>query len=194
MKRGFALVVAASMLAACRGSAPSSAPGGESSGAATVVAAPLDTSWERESGHLLAQGEAAPDFEGVAHTGMRVKLSKLGDRPVVVYFYSTDRSPESEREARGFRDSWMKLRDHVAMVVGVSRDDRITHADFATREELPFLLVADEAGKIAKAFGVAPGTSAAFIVGKDEKVQRVFSGSPDAPFASVVLEALEARG
>jgi peroxiredoxin Q/BCP len=189
MNRALRTVAMAFLVVACRGSSTTSAAAGEGS-SGVVAAAPLDTSWERESSRPLAQGETAPDFEGIAHTGMRVKLSKLGDRPVVLYFYAGDRSPDGEREARAFRDAWTKLRDHVGMVVGVSPDDRVTHTDFATREELPFLLVADDTGKIAKAFGVAPGTSAAFIVQKDLKVSRVLQASAQTPFATAALEAL----
>ena len=154
---------------------------------------PLDTNWRREPGHLLSQGERAPDFEGIAHTGMRVKLSRFSGKPVVVYFCAKDASPEGTAEARGYRDSWM-LFNEKATVLGVTTDDRATHYDFATAERLPFLLVADEQAHIARAFGVgAEGTSAtaAFIVGADGKIARVFSeASPDGRYRDVV-KALE---
>ena len=93
----------------------------------------------------------------------------------------------------GFRNSWLVLHGRASMVLGVSPDDRVTHRDFATREELPFLLVADEDRKIARAFGVpAEGAPriAAFVVGKDGKIVRAFSDPDPATLATQVIEAL----
>jgi len=179
-------------LAGCHGASVRGSPPQEGS-AAPVVAAPLDTSWEREPGRLLAAGDGAPDFEGIAHTGMRVKLSSFCEPRAIVFFYAGDRSPDGEAQTRAFRDAWMRLRERIQMVIGVSSDDRVTHADFATREELPFLLVADEDGKIRKAFGIAPGASAAFVVGKDLRIVRALSGTTE-PFATTILAALETLG
>jgi peroxiredoxin Q/BCP len=138
----------------------------------------------------------APDFEGIAHTGMRVRLSAFLSRPAVVYFYPDDRTPDAVAEARGFRDVWLRLLPVSGMVLGVSADDRVRHRDFATAEELPFLLVADESQKIARAFGVPSdgGRSkrTTFVVGKDGKILRVFpeGGSPEGE-AALVLAFLE---
>ena len=157
---------------------------------------PLDTSWERVEGRLLAAPARAPDFEGVAHTGMRVRLSAFRDKPTVVYFYSDDRSPEALSAARSFRDQWLRLLDGASMVLGVSPDDRVTHKELATSEKLPFLLVADERNAIAKAFGVPIENgryrAVTFIVGKDGNVARVLDAVAPEGQAEAVLRALEA--
>jgi peroxiredoxin Q/BCP len=157
----------------------------------THAAPPLDTSWERDPGRLLAVGETAPNFEGIAHTGMRVRLSSFLGKPVVVYFYAEDKSPADTTLARGFRDEWLKFNEKVGMVLGVSANDRISHKDFATEEELPFLLIADESHAIAKAFGVPSENGAekrtTFIIGKDGKISKVFPEvSPDGHVAEVL--------
>jgi peroxiredoxin Q/BCP len=156
---------------------------------------PLDTNWRRDPGRLLSAGEPAPDFEGIAHSGMRVKLSTFfSGKPVVVYFAAKDGSNEGAAEARGYRDNWMRFNEKVGGVFGVTLDDRATHYDFATAERLPFLLVADEEAHIARAFGVGAEqerSSVAFIVGPDGKIARVFSEpSPEGHFGDVV-KALE---
>ena len=183
----------------CHRGAASNASGAPSASAASLAPpAPLDTSWEHDPGRLLAVSETAPDFEGIAHTGMRVRLSSFLQKPVVVYFYGSDRSPDAATEARGFRDAWLRFSQVVGMIVGVSTDDRIRHRDFATAEELPFLLVADENRKIARAFGVpAEGDHdkpVTFVVGTDGKVVRVFSDVAAEGHAAQVLAALEALG
>lgn len=156
---------------------------------------PLDTNWRRDPGRLLSAGDGAPDFEGIAHTGMRVKLSRFSGKPVVVYFCVKDGSPEGTAEARGYRDNWMRFNEKVSAVLGVTTDDRATHYDFATAERLPFLLVADEQAHIAKAFGVGVaegrGSSVAFVVGADGKIARVFSEASSEGHFGEVVKALE---
>src|SRR4051794_39146540 len=78
-------------------------------GSAAVVASPFDTSGERSPGRLLAAGESAPDFEGIAHTGMRVRLSAFGPDPVVVLFFPDDRDAASVAVLREFRDDWLEF-------------------------------------------------------------------------------------
>ncbi len=176
------------LFAGCHAAAHS-APAGEGS-TAPIVALPLDTSFAKDPGRLLAAGDRAPDFEGIAHTGMRVRLSQFFDRPAVVYFSGRVATAEAETEARAFRDGWMRFRDRVSMVFGVSRDDRVTDQDFATKEELPFLLVEDLDGKIQRAFGVAPDQRDAFVVGKDGKVNRVFAASAGQSLAAGVIQSM----
>jgi peroxiredoxin Q/BCP len=162
---------------------------------APLSAAPLDTSWQRNPGRLLAAGDAAPDFEGIAHTGMRVRLSAFTDRPVVILFYPADRDAGSVTELREFRDAWLRFGDKIGMIVGVSPDDRVLHKDFATGEQLPFLLVADTSGAIARAFGVPVENGAlkrvTFVVGQGLKVQQVFADVSPEGHAAQVLRAVE---
>jgi peroxiredoxin Q/BCP len=144
---------------------------------------------------LLAAGDRAPDFEGIAHTGMRVKLSAFSGKPTVVYFAPRDASPEGAAEARGYRDDWMKFNEKVGTVLGVSADDRATHYDFATAEKLPFLLVADEQAHIARSFGCVSEQGSvmnvAFVIGADGKIARVFSDPSPEGHARAVISALE---
>lgn len=197
---GLLLIGAVALLGggACKGSGKGLAGGGPAGSVRSVPSAPppLDTSWQRDPGRLLAPGDSAPDFEGIAHTGMRVRLSALLERPVVVYFYASDGTPAAEDAAREFRDAWLKMTDRIAMVIGVSADDRISHRDFATALELPFLLVADESLKIARAFGVPLDGGRArpvtFLVGKDRKVLRVLTDVAPGSRVSELLAAVPA--
>jgi peroxiredoxin Q/BCP len=170
----------------------------EAHGAASAAprpAAPLDTSWQQSPGRSLAVGDAAPDFEGIAHTGMRVRLSAFGDAPVVVFFYPDDRDQASITEAREFRDAWLRFGEKIGMVIGISPDDRTTHKDLATAEHLPFLLVSDQTLAIARAFGVPVDNGrpkrTTFIVGKGLKVARVFPDVVATGHAADVLKAVE---
>jgi peroxiredoxin Q/BCP len=187
------VVCAALALAGCRPSPEGAGPAGVGGGT-SFKAAPLDTSWQRSPGRLLAAGDVAPDFEGIAHTGMRVRLSAITDKPVVVYFYPGDRDPASITEARDFRDAWLRFEGRICMVIGVSPDDRVLHKDFATGEQLPFLLVSDANGAIARAFGVPSENGVpkrvTFVVGKDLKVMKTFADVVPEGHAAQVREAI----
>jgi peroxiredoxin Q/BCP len=177
----------------CRAPREDAGAAGASS-AAAAVARPLDTSWEQSPSTLLAAGAIAPDFEGIAHTGMRVRLSSLATAPVVVVFYPDDRDAGAVAALREFRDSWLELVNAVGMVIGVSPDDRTEHKDFATAEHLPFLLVADSGGKIARAFGVPSENGrpkrVTFVVGKDLRILRAFPEAASTGHAREVLLSL----
>lgn len=188
------IACAALVSAGCRSTPPGTGPA--AGGSAASRAAPLDTSWQRSSSRLLAPGDVAPDFEGIAHTGMRVRLSAFTDKPVILLFYPGDRDPASITEAREFRDAWLRFNGKISMIIGVSPDDRVLDKDFATGEQLPFLLVSDTNGAIARAFGVPTENGVpkrvTFIVGKDLKVLKVFPDVVAAGHADQVREAVAA--
>lgn len=177
---------------ACRASA-----GGtdDPSPVASSLELPPDTSWRTVRAEVLQAGDRAPDFDGIAHTGMRVRLSAFLDAPAIVYFYAGG-SPEDLALARSFRDQWLRLHDRASMVLGVSPDDRIVQRDFATAERLPFLLVTDGEGAIARAFGVpvegGRPARVTFVVGKDGRVTHVLRPKSAEGHGVEVSAALEA--
>lgn len=166
------------------------------SGAAGASSAQVpSTAWAKPRAQLLKVGEEAPDFEAIAHTGFRIRLAQFLDKPAVVYFYPQDASPGCTQEAEGIRDQWLKLRDKASMVFGVSGDSSASHREFATAEELPYLLLSDPDFKIAHAFGV-PVTEGrvarvTFIIGKNRKVVRVFDQVNPESHAAELMAALD---
>jgi peroxiredoxin Q/BCP len=104
---------------------------------------------------VLSVGDAAPDFQRSDHEGRAVHLQELTQQgAVVLYFYPKDFTPVCTREACYFRDAYEDLRGLGATVVGVSIDQDATHQAFARKYELPFSLVADQDGSLAKAYDV----------------------------------------
>lgn len=161
--------------AACDSNDAAEAPSGAPSAAAVPE---LTTDWQKPRDSLLETGDEAPNFVALAHTGHQIRLDQFLHRPSVVYFYPADDTPGCTAEAEAIRDAWLRLREKVGMVLGVSTDDNVSHRAFAAKHDLPFLLVSDVDHAIARSFGVPieDGRAArvSFVIDTDRKVTRVF--------------------
>ena len=110
-------------------------------------------------------GDKAPDFTLPSQSGEQVRLQdRLGERVIVLYFYPKDNTPGCTAEACAFRDSHETFTDAGAEVIGVSSDSADRHAGFASKHRLPFTLLADQGGRVRKAYGVP--AALAFIPGR----------------------------
>jgi len=109
----------------------------------------------------LVVGRKAPAFSLPDQDGQTVKLSDLKGQWVVLYFYPKDDTPGCTVEACSFRDAYEDFKEAGAEVVGISSDSAAAHRAFADRHKLPFLLVADEGGRVRKLYGV-PSTFGLF--------------------------------
>jgi thioredoxin-dependent peroxiredoxin len=95
----------------------------------------------------------APDFSLPNAKGELVSLVSFKGNWIVLYFYPRDDSPVCTKQACAFRDDMHKLEKLGAKVVGVSIDDGKSHADFAAKYSLPFPLLSDKDGLVAKQYG-----------------------------------------
>ena len=98
-------------------------------------------------------GEQAPDFNLPDQQGIQRKLSDFRGKWVVLYFYPKDETPGCTKEACAFRDDWQRLTALHAQVIGVSVDDADSHAKFASKHQLPFLLLADVSATVVAQYG-----------------------------------------
>ncbi len=126
-------------------------------------------------------GDKAPDFTLISQKGEMISLSQFfGKKNVVLYFYPKDETRGCTKEACEFRDKYEVFKDLGAEVVGVSSDDMESHESFATKYDLPFILLSDKDKKIRKlygvpsTFGVIPGR-VTYIIDKLGIVRHVFS-------------------
>jgi thioredoxin-dependent peroxiredoxin len=126
----------------------------------------------------LAVGKPAPDFTAKAHDGMAIHPSALKGKAVVLYFYPKDETPGCTKEACAFRDAWKDLEATGVVLVGISTDTDESHKKFAEHHKLPFHLVSDPDGAIAKAYGVP--NNAGFlarhtiVIGTDGNVKKIY--------------------
>ena len=104
---------------------------------------------------MLQAGNAAPGFDlPDADMGMVKLASFKGKKNVVLYFYPKDDTPGCTVEAIEFSDLEDELASHDAIVIGVSRDDCISHAAFRDKHGLAVTLIADTEGEACGKYGV----------------------------------------
>jgi len=148
----------------------------------------------------IEAGQPAPDFELPDAEGKRIRLADFkGKKAVVLYFYPKDDTPGCTAEACSFRDSYEDFSDAGAEVIGVSSDSASSHAKFAKRHKLPFMLLSDAKGEVRKKYGVPttlgllPGR-VTFVIDKKGIVRHVFNSQLQATrHVSEALSALESR-
>ena len=76
-------------------------------------------------------GSPAPDFSLVDQSGETRTLSSYRSRWVVLYFYPKDDTPGCTTEACQFRDDYASVQKLGAEILGVSIDNRDSHAAFS---------------------------------------------------------------
>ena len=99
-------------------------------------------------------GDRAPAFNLSDQAGDKVRLSSFKGRKVLVYFYPKADTPGCTKQACSIRDDWAGLQAKGIQVLGVSEDKADAQKAFQDKYKLPFTLIADHDGTVAKAFGV----------------------------------------
>jgi thioredoxin-dependent peroxiredoxin len=95
-----------------------------------------------------------PEFEAVATSGVKFTPHSHIGHAVVLYFYPKDNTPGCTTEAMQFRDHHKDFLKAGSVVIGVSRDNLVSHEKFKANLELPFELIADTEEKLCHMFGV----------------------------------------
>lgn len=103
---------------------------------------------------MVRDGDKAPDLELTLEAGEKLKLSKLKDKPVVLYFYPKDDTSGCTAEAKDFSALASDFRKVGVTVIGVSPDSVESHQKFRKKYDLNIQLAADVEKAAATAYGV----------------------------------------
>jgi len=96
--------------------------------------------------------KSAPNFTLVDQRNTAHTLSDYQGQWVVLYFYPKDDTPGCTTEACNFRDAINHIIAKRAIVFGISLDNIESHQQFSKKNNLPFSLLSDPDGKIAKQY------------------------------------------
>lgn len=128
----------------------------------------------------ISAGTQAPEFSVPNQDNKTVKLSDFKGKFVLLFFYPKDETPGCTKEACEFRDNYTTLKKLDTVVFGVSRQDAKSHKKFIAKHSLPYDLLIDKDGALAKAFGVGTMPIVGFhkrqsvLIGPDGKVVRFY--------------------
>ena len=103
---------------------------------------------------MLNPGMKAPEFTLQDQHGQTVSLSDYLGKKVVLYFYPRDNTPGCTRQACAFAQLYDGFRQDDVVVIGISKDSVASHAKFAEKYSLPFVLVSDPELTAIQAYGV----------------------------------------
>jgi thioredoxin-dependent peroxiredoxin len=149
----------------------------------------------------LNVGDPAPDFALQDTNGNAVSLASLAGKSFVLFFYPRDNTPGCTTEACSFRDDYSRFVEAGIAVLGASTDNIRSHQKFTEKFSLPFPLLADVEGSLAKAFGIwgekkfmgrtSMGVKrSTFVVDDEATISHVFTKVKPDTHVAEVLKAL----
>ena len=103
---------------------------------------------------MLKIGDKVPDFKGFDQNDNEVSYQDFAEKKLIVFFYPKASTPGCTAEACNLRDNYSVLKKQGYQLLGVSADSEKRQLNFATKNELPFDLLADENHDIIEKFGV----------------------------------------
>jgi peroxiredoxin Q/BCP len=127
----------------------------------------------------LKEQQKAPDFELQSTSGNTFKLSEQSGEPLILFFYPKNFTKVCTAEVCEFRDAFSEFKNLKVKVVGISQDTINSHQKFKEENKLPFELLSDPKGKVAKLFkAVIPvigmNRRITYLLDKELKIKAVY--------------------
>lgn len=144
---------------------------------------------------MLEETTLAPDFTLQNEHNEAISLSAYKDHWVLLYFYPKDDTPGCTTEACAFRDNFPLYEDVGIAVIGISKDSPESHQTFKEKYNLPFTLLSDKDGTIAKQYGADGllGTKRiSYLIAPDGTIAKAYAKVSPATHAEEVLNDLKA--
>ena len=140
-----------------------------------------------EYGQDSEEGISSEAFKNeLSDEGKKVSLKELKGKKVILYFYPKDDTSGCTAEACSFRDNIKLIEKKNAVVIGVSKDNTVSHQKFKKKYSLPFTLLSDENLDMLKDYEVWKEKSmygkkymgierTTFILDEKGKIQDIFN-------------------
>jgi peroxiredoxin Q/BCP len=98
------------------------------------------------------EGKKAEDFDLEGSDKRRHALADYAGRTVVIYFYPRDNTAGCTKEACAFRDLHAEFARQDVVLLGVSKDNLVSHDRFIEKFGLPFVLLSDPETRMMQAY------------------------------------------
>jgi peroxiredoxin Q/BCP len=126
--------------------------------------------------------DLAPDFKLKDQSGNDLTLSTiLLNGPVVLFFYPAAMTKGCTKESCHFRDLASEFAALGAQRLGISMDSVEKQAEFTTKNDLDYPLLADVNGEVAGHYGVKRSLDvlkvrrATFVIGQDQRIAEIIN-------------------
>ncbi|WP_346868700.1 thioredoxin-dependent thiol peroxidase [Clostridium sp. UBA5119] len=100
------------------------------------------------------QLKKAPNFSLMGSDSNTHSIGDFLGKNIVLYFYPKDNTQGCTNEAINFRDSKEILDELDTVIIGISKDSVKSHERFIEKQELNFLLLADEDKSVCQLYDV----------------------------------------
>jgi thioredoxin-dependent peroxiredoxin len=152
---------------------------------------------------MLQAGQHAPTFALPDADMQTVDLGKLrGRKNVVLYFYPKDGTPGCTIQATEFSDHEDEFARYDCVIMGVSPDDCLAHAEFRDTNGVSIRLLADTEGDVCRKYGVLEDKESngqrklsvvrsTFVIDKKGMVRHAFHNVNPRGHASEVLDLVK---
>jgi peroxiredoxin Q/BCP len=153
---------------------------------------------------MLQPGDMAPEFSLPDADLDRVSLEQFkGNNHVVLYFYPKDDTPGCIIEALEFTDLQPDFEALDVQILGISKDNCVSHGSFRDKHGIDVRLLADTEGEVCDSYGVwrekeAHGEKrmgivrSTFIVDKEGRIRHALYDIKPKGHAARVLELVQA--
>jgi thioredoxin-dependent peroxiredoxin len=140
----------------------------------------------------------APAFTLQDQNAVQRNLADYRGHWVVLYFYPKDDTPGCTTEACHFRDDYVEIKKLGADILGVSIDSEKSHAAFARKFSLPFPLLADKDGAVAKQYGALWGIwpvrfarRHTFLINPEGNIARIYRNVDPSKHSAELIAAIK---
>lgn len=144
---------------------------------------------------MLQIGQTAPDFSLSDQNGVTHSLSQYRGKTVLLYFYPKDDTPGCVKEACTIAELYDEFGKLNTQVLGISPDSTESHQAFATKYNLPFLLLSDSRMETIKAYGAYKEGEAyisrvSYLISPEGVIAKVYPDVDPATHAHTILADL----
>ena len=149
---------------------------------------------------MLKIGDSAPEFS-LPDADMEIfdLAAERGRHHVVLYFYPRDNTPGCTRQAAEFSDHEDDFARQGCIVIGVSPDDCLTHAEFRDQHGLAVRLLSDVDTEVCRLYRVWQAREVdgvkkmgvqrtTFVIDRDGTIRHILADVTPRGHALAVLE------
>ena len=103
---------------------------------------------------MIQINSKAPDFKLISGNNTEYTLDDFKGKKIVLYFYPKDSTAGCTKQALGFAEHYDIFKKNNVVIIGINKDSIASHARFAEKYSLPFILLSDPDKAVIEKYGV----------------------------------------